>query len=88
MNLRRSALFLFPAIALIGCGPGTPEAKVQERAGLDFNCPPDQITATPLDAPTLRRFEANGCGREAVYVNAAPAGGGDNWVLDSPSRSE
>jgi hypothetical protein len=78
----RSILFLFTAIALMGCGPSTPEAKVQERAAMDFNCSAGQIVAKPLDAPTLRRYQASGCGREAVYVKT----GDDNWVLDSPNR--
>ncbi len=86
MMRHRSILLLFPAIAIVGCGPSTPEAKVQERAALDFNCSAGEIAAKPLDAPTLRRFEASGCGREAIYVNAARAGEGDNWVLDSPNR--
>jgi hypothetical protein len=80
----RSILILFPAVALLGCGPSTPEAKVQERAGIDFNCSAGQITAKPLDAPTMRRFEASGCGREAVYVKT----GDDNWTLDAPGRGE
>jgi hypothetical protein len=75
------------ALTLAACGPSTPEGKVAERAGLEFHCPPDQIQAKPLDAPTLRRYEASGCGREAVYVNAAPEGAGDNWVLDSPNNT-
>jgi hypothetical protein len=82
----RSILYLFTAIAIVGCGPSTPEAKVQERAAIDFNCSAGEIAAKPLDAPTLRRFEASGCGREAIYVNAARPGEGDNWVLDSPNR--
>jgi hypothetical protein len=84
----RSILFLLTAIGLFGCGPSTPEAKVQARAAQDFNCSAEEITAKPLDAPAKRKFEASGCGREAVYVNASPPGGGDNWVLDSPSRGE
>ncbi|MCK6587899.1 MAG: hypothetical protein HUU21_32985 [Polyangiaceae bacterium] len=88
ISRHKSILSLSAGIALAACGPSTPEAKVQERAAIDFNCSPAEITAKPLDAPTLRRFEASGCGREAVYVNAAPAGGGDNWVLDSPNRAE
>jgi hypothetical protein len=81
-----SALAL--ALALVACGPATPEAKVQERASVEFNCPADQIEAKRLDDPKLRRIEASGCGREAVYVNVAPEGDSDNWVLDSPNRAE
>jgi hypothetical protein len=87
------AFLWLSAIALIalmtsGCGPATPEAKVQERASVEFNCPADQIVAKPVDAPATRRIEASGCGREAVYVNVAPPGDSDNWVLDSPNRAE
>lgn len=84
----QSGLLLFSAMLLVGCGPSTPEAKVQERAALDFNCSAGQIAVKPLEAQKKPRYEASGCGREAVYVNAARPGEGDNWVLDSPSRGE
>ena len=86
--LPATALALVTAAALVACGPATPEGRVAERASLEFHCPADQIVAKPLDPPTRSRYEASGCGREAVYVNVAPAGDGENWVLGSPNASE
>lgn len=82
----RAPLLLLSAVAFVACGPATPEAKVQERASVEFNCPADQIAAKVVDAPAARRIEASGCGREAVYVNVARPGESDNWVLGSPNN--
>jgi hypothetical protein len=86
---RHSGNFVFvfsAAIALSGCGPSTPEGKVAARAATEFNCSAEEISATSVDAPANRKYKASGCGREAVYVNAAPEGADDNWVLDAPNQ--
>lgn len=90
MKRHASILVLFPLTALVlaGCGPATPEARVVERAAVEFHCDEGQIQAKVLDPPATRHIEAKGCGREAVYINAAPEGQGENWVLEPPNSGQ
>lgn len=86
MMSHRYMLLLGSVIALAGCGPATPEARVQERAAVEFHCSEGQIEVHAEDAPTKSRMKATGCGREAVYINVGKSGAEENWVLAPPNQ--
>lgn len=81
MNSRRLLAITFMSM----CGCGATLEQLQARAAVDLECQPAAISAQVIDLYTRI---AQGCGKQAVYVETCTDRNhsGCTWMLNSPIK--
>lgn len=84
--IMKTEALLLAIVFSTAAGCGASFEQLQSRAGFDFECPPAAITAHTMDDETTI---AQGCGKEAVYVEHCTGNNHSRctWMLNSPVRA-
>jgi hypothetical protein len=71
MKSLASALALFLPLAVAATACVSPETVVQQRAGYDLSCPPQQVAVVEIGR---LQYGAEGCGKKQTYTCIAQTG--------------